>query len=148
MLAIINLDINFNLVKENRMKVTVNQRCVLLVILAMILIMALLKGMPQSTEVEHTGAKNPFLSTMHFNAKTLELEKYPKDSELGKPVRINSATAEEIANHLEGIGETIAQRIVAKRQKQGPFQNFEQLESVSGVGVAKIEANRERISFE
>lgn len=130
------------------MKVTVNQRCVLLVILAMMLIMALLKGIPQSTEVDHTGAKNPSVSTMHFNTKTLELEKYSENSDSDKPIRINSASAKEIANHLEGIGETIAQRIVAKRQKQGPFQNFEQLKSVSGVGVAKIEANKQRISFE
>ena len=48
------------------MKVTVNQRCVLLVIVAMILIMALLRGIPQSTKVENAGAKNPSLSTMHI----------------------------------------------------------------------------------
>ena len=81
------------------MKVTVNQRCVLLVIVAMILIMALLRGIPQSTKVEM--AKNPSLSTMHIDTKPLELEKSEDSTQTS--LRINSATA-EIANHLEGIG--------------------------------------------
>ena len=67
---------------------------------------------------------------------------------LHESIKINSASAKEIANKLEGIGEAIAQRIVRRREKQGPFQDFEQLKAVSGVGTAKIEANKQRISFE
>ena len=57
-------------------------------------------------------------------------------------------TAEEIAKNLKGIGVAIAQRIVLRGQQQGPYQNFDQLKAVSGVGVAKIVANRDKISFE
>jgi competence protein ComEA len=70
------------------------------------------------------------------------------DEEVHKEVLINSASAEEIAKNLKGIGVAIAQRIVLRRQQQGPYQNFDQLKAVSGVGVAKIEANRDKISFE
>jgi competence ComEA-like helix-hairpin-helix protein len=126
------------------MKVTVSQRRVLFVILAMALIVALLVAIMQSAEVEKTIAKTPPMVIKHQKNIKTNLE----HSGLDKPVKINSATAAEIANSLEGIGEAIAQRIVNKRQKQGPFQNFEQLKTVSGVGAAKIEANKQRISFD
>jgi competence ComEA-like helix-hairpin-helix protein len=130
------------------MKVTVNQRRVLLVILAMALIVALLVAIMQSAEVEKTIAKPPPIVISHQKNKPSELKTNLEHSGLDKPVKINSATAAEIATRLEGIGEAIAQRIVSKRQKQGPFQNFEQLKTVSGVGAAKIEANKQRISFD
>ena len=130
------------------MKVTVNQRSVLLVILAMIFVLALLRGIMQSSEVEQSITKPPPIAINHQKNKLPQSKTKRDDLGLDKPLRINSASAKEIANKLEGIGEAIAQRIVLRRQKQGPFQDFEQLKSVSGVGTAKIEANKQRISFE
>lgn len=130
------------------MNVSVNQRCVILVILAMIFVLALLKGVMQSAEVDEISS-----TQIQFTGSQPNLVKAkPTSPQVDKAsktlVLINSASAEEIAENLDGIGETIANRIIAQRQKQGPFQNFEQLKAVSGVGIAKIEANKQRISFD
>ena len=130
------------------MNVSVNQRCVILVILAMIFVLALLKGVMQSAEVDEISS-----TQIQFTASQPNLVKAkPTSPQVDKAsktlVLINSASAEEIAENLDGIGEAIANRIIAKRQKQGPFKNFEQLKAVSGVGIAKIEANKQRISFD
>ena len=130
------------------MNVSVNQRCVILVILAMIFVLALLKGVMQSAEVDEISS-----TQIQFTASQPKLVKAkptsPQVDRASKTlVLINSASAEEIAENLDGIGEAIANRIIAQRQKQGPFKNFEQLKAVSGVGIAKIEANKQRISFD
>ena len=130
------------------MNVSVNQRCVILVILAMIFVLALLKGVMQSAEVDEISS-----TQIQFTGSQPNLVKAkPTSPQVDKAsktlVLINSASAEEIAENLDGIGEAIANRIIAQRQKQGPFQNFEQLKAVSGVGIAKIEANKQRISFD
>ena len=140
------------------MNVTASQRCILLVILAIIFILALLKGVMQTAEIDElTSTKiQPFSDQVtKANPKPkLNLNPNPNpnkgatDEDVNKVVLINSASAEEIAKNLKGIGVAIAQRIVLRRQQQGPYQNFDQLKAVSGVGVAKIEANRDRISFD
>ena len=142
------------------MNVTASQRCILLVILAIIFILALLKGVMQTAEIDElTSTKiQPFSDQVtKANPKPkLNLNPNPNpnpnkgatDEDVNIVVLINSASAEEIAKNLKGIGVAIAQRIVLRRQQQGPYQNFDQLKAVSGVGVAKIEANRDRISFD
>ena len=54
-------------------------------------------------------------------------------------VNINEATAYELAS-LPGLGETLAERIVAYRQENGPFTSADQLKQVSGIGEKKWEA--------
>jgi competence protein ComEA len=129
------------------MKISVNQRCVLLVILAMIFVLTLLMGLNQSNEVEElSSTKLQFSDTQPVAIIPATKEKL--DTAVDKVVLINSASAEEIAQELDGIGQAIAKRIVTRRQTQGRFENFEQLKAVSGVGMAKIEVNRQRISFD
>ncbi|MFL2500050.1 MAG: ComEA family DNA-binding protein [Porticoccaceae bacterium] len=132
------------------MNVTASQRCILLVILAIIFILALLKGVMQTAEIDElTSTKiQPFSDQVTKAKPKLNPNKSATDEDVNKVVLINSASAEEIAKNLKGIGVAIAQRIVLRRQQQGPYQNFDQLKAVSGVGVAKIEANRDRISFD
>lgn len=130
------------------MNVTVNQRILLLVIFAIVFVLALVKGVMQSAEVDElTSTKLQFSHTQPALAATDSKDNL-MISATKQLVLINSASAEEIAGSLEGIGKVIAQRIVTRRQQQGPFQNYEQLKSVSGVGMAKIEANKGKISFE
>lgn len=43
---------------------------------------------------------------------------------------------------LEGIGETLAQRIVADRELHGPFRSIEDLSRVDGIGPKTIERLR------
>lgn len=59
-------------------------------------------------------------------------------------ININTAAAEEIAS-LNGIGEVIAERIVARREEKGPFESVEELTEISGIGEAKLDAIRDRI---
>lgn len=130
------------------MNVTINQRYIIIFLLAVIFVLALLKGLEQSKQVEELSSSKLQLA----DTQPVTIVSSPKPKQTGAKsnnlVLINSASAAEIAKSLEGIGEAIAQRIVLRRQKQGPFKNFEQLKTVSGVGEAKIEANKQRISFD
>lgn len=54
-------------------------------------------------------------------------------------VNINRATAEELQG-LPGIGEVMAERIVANRDAEGPFTSPEDVKRVSGIGDKKYEA--------
>lgn len=53
------------------------------------------------------------------------------------PVDLNTATAEEL-DTLPGIGESLARRIIAYREANGPFETLEELMEVSGIGPAKF----------
>lgn len=59
-------------------------------------------------------------------------------------VDINRATVEELTK-LQGVGEGLAQRIVAERQKNGPFKTTEDLMRVSGIGQKKFDQLKDNI---
>jgi competence protein ComEA len=46
---------------------------------------------------------------------------------------------------LNGIGEATAQKIIADREKNGPFSSVDDLTRVSGIGEKKLAALRESI---
>ena len=60
-------------------------------------------------------------------------------------VNINTATAQEISENLDGIGDTIAQRIVEYREQNGDFENIEEIKNVSGIGESKYENIKDAI---
>lgn len=55
-----------------------------------------------------------------------------------EPVNVNTATEEELIS-VEGIGPTLAQRIIAYREEHGPFRTIEELDNVKGIGPALLE---------
>lgn len=59
-------------------------------------------------------------------------------------VDINKATVDEFTK-LQGVGEGLAQRIVADRQKNGPFKTTEDLMRVSGIGQKKFDQLKDNI---
>jgi len=61
------------------------------------------------------------------------------------PININRASAKEF-DSLVGIGPVIARRIVEYRRVNGPFMAIEDLEKVSGIGSAKFEELKSKIS--
>ena len=61
------------------------------------------------------------------------------------PMDINSASAQEIAEVLSGVGPARAKAIVQYRQDNGPFTSIDQLTDVKGVGAKTIEKNKAMI---
>lgn len=56
-------------------------------------------------------------------------------------VNLNTASAQELTA-LPGIGETLAGRIVAHREENGPFVRIDQIMAVSGIGPGTYEKLR------
>lgn len=63
--------------------------------------------------------------------------------------RVNINTADQDAlMQLDGIGETLAARIIAYREAHGAFLTVEELLQVEGIGEKRLAAIRERIAVE
>jgi len=62
-------------------------------------------------------------------------------------VDINTASAEELAEAMNGVGIKKAQAIVQHRQEFGPFKSLEELLNVPGIGASLLERNRSRIKW-
>src|SRR4051794_29318007 len=60
-------------------------------------------------------------------------------------VHLSSATAEQL-DALDGIGPTLAARIVAYRSQHGGFRRVDDLSDVPGIGPAKLEALRAQVA--
>ena len=61
-------------------------------------------------------------------------------------ININTATAAEL-DKLPGVGPAMAKRIVEWRQANGPFQSGEDLKQVKGIGDAKYQKLKDKISW-
>lgn len=61
-------------------------------------------------------------------------------------VNINTASAQEMAEKLDGIGPSLAQRIVDYRNNNGMFKNIEEIKNVSGIGDKRFEAIKDKIT--
>lgn len=60
-------------------------------------------------------------------------------------VNVNTASAEELATLLKGIGIKKAQAIVDYREANGPFATIDDLTNVKGIGEATVRNNAGRI---
>jgi competence protein ComEA len=65
-----------------------------------------------------------------------------------QPVNVNSASAEEIAESLKGIGLSKAEAIVNYRDQHGLFKHVDELVNVKGIGIRTVDINREYIQLE
>ncbi|MEL7285471.1 MAG: helix-hairpin-helix domain-containing protein [Pseudomonadota bacterium] len=61
------------------------------------------------------------------------------------PVNINTASAEEIAASLKGVGIAKARAIVAHRNSNGPFKTKASLAEVKGIGERTVALNEKDI---
>lgn len=96
---------------------------------------------PQIQKTEHSYANTPS-SDLADNTSDKTAIELPD-----APVNINTADAALLAT-LPGIGETIAQRIIAYREDFGDFESIEELLYVDGIGEAKLEELRSLIVIE
>jgi len=62
-------------------------------------------------------------------------------------VSINTATAEEFAKVMNGVGMKKAQAIISYREELGQFTDIEQLREVPGIGAALFERNKDRLKL-
>ncbi len=77
------------------------------------------------------------VTTLSAESKTEE-EENRLLSEIGDKININTATESELML-LDDIGETIAKRIIEKREELGGFTALEQLLEVKGIGEKLFE---------
>ena len=72
---------------------------------------------------------------------------FPPKVELAaaEQVNINTASAEEIAAALNGVGLSKAQMIVDYREQNGPFAHIDELVNVKGIGLRTVDKNRDAI---
>ena len=85
------------------------------------------------------------LSWTPFSWATEVTEKTQVTQEAQETLDINTATVQEIASVLTGVGPVKAEAIVALRKALGGFTDIEQLLEVKGIGSATIERIRELI---
>tara|TARA_B100001057_G_scaffold461845_1_gene514276 strand:- start:53 stop:397 length:345 start_codon:yes stop_codon:yes gene_type:complete len=59
-----------------------------------------------------------------------------------EPVNINLASAEVLADSVQGAGLATAHRIFEYPEAHGPFEHIDELASVQGIGSTTVEKNR------
>jgi len=64
----------------------------------------------------------------------------------GERINLNTSSRSEL-EELPGIGPTLAERIIAYREKKGGFSSVEELKQVSGIGEKKFEEIRDMIEI-
>ncbi|HBR7659706.1 TPA: helix-hairpin-helix domain-containing protein [Klebsiella pneumoniae] len=75
-------------------------------------------------------------------SSSAKAEAVPGESDNGATkVSINRASAEQLAQALNGVGLKKAQAIVSYREEYGPFKTLDDLKQVPGMGSALVERN-------
>ncbi|MCD9748956.1 helix-hairpin-helix domain-containing protein [Klebsiella pneumoniae] len=75
-------------------------------------------------------------------SSSAKAEAVPGESDIGATkVSINRASAEQLAQALNGVGLKKAQAIVSYREEYGPFKTLDDLKQVPGMGSALVERN-------
>ena len=69
----------------------------------------------------------------------------PAQSAAGEKLDLNTATAAQL-EALPGIGEMRAQRIIAYRAANGPFEDADDIMEVPGIGAGKYEQIRDSVT--
>lgn len=84
------------------------------------------------------------MQTAPTAAATAPTQTVPEET-VSFPVNINTADADTLAT-LPGIGQVLAERIVAYRRQNGSFRAIEEITNVEGIGEKKAEAILELIT--
>lgn len=61
---------------------------------------------------------------------------------IAAPVNVNTASSDEIAAALNGVGQKKAAAIVSYREQNGAFTTVEELTNVKGIGDKLLEKNK------
>ncbi|MBU2965128.1 ComEA family DNA-binding protein [Amphritea sp. 2_MG-2023] len=63
-------------------------------------------------------------------------------------VNINTASADTLAEVLQGVGPAKAKAIIEYRETNGPFKTIDELANVRGIGDATVAKNLQSIAVE
>ncbi|EKS7427038.1 helix-hairpin-helix domain-containing protein [Enterobacter cancerogenus] len=77
--------------------------------------------------------------------KATDADKSAEDD--GTRVSINSASAEDLARAMNGVGLKKAQAIVSYREEYGPFKTLDDLKQVPGMGSSLVERNLSHLTL-
>lgn len=72
----------------------------------------------------------------------------PQMSSQAPRLNLNKADAPTLQTHLNGIGKSKAEAIVAYREAHGPFASIDELLEIKGIGSALLERNRDKLTLE
>ena len=102
------------------------------------------------TTVPIGSSRNPVSATTHsMDITTVSTTGSPRTTVSSNvptgPVNINTASREELMR-LNGIGETLASRIIEYREQHGGFDSVEELMEVKGIGEKRFEKIRDDIT--
>ena len=101
-------------------------------------------GMAQTALAAEPVAKSQATQTKAENSGAAQskatLPAKASDDE-GTRVSIKSASAEDLARVMNGVGLKKAQAIVSYREEYGPFKTVEDLKQVPGMGSSLVERN-------
>ncbi|CNJ05212.1 ComEA family DNA-binding protein [Yersinia aldovae] len=78
------------------------------------------------------------------NPKTIAA--HPTENQTNQ-INVNSASAEQLAQFLSGIGRKKAEAIVNYREQFGPFSDAEQLLEIPGIGPSFLERNSNKLKM-
>jgi competence protein ComEA len=87
-----------------------------------------------------------WLKLSRWGQQPVEVERLPS-GHYQYMLDVNDATWVEWAQ-FEGIGETLAKRIVADRQSRGPFRSIDDVARVKGIGPRKLADMRPHLTIE
>lgn len=63
-------------------------------------------------------------------------------------VDVNTATAEELAEGLYGVGDAKARAIIEYREEHGDFEHIDELINVRGIGLRTVDRNRDNLDLD
>lgn len=63
-------------------------------------------------------------------------------------VDVNTATAEQLAEALTGVGPAKARAIIEYREQHGEFEHIDELVNVRGIGLRTLDRNRDKIDLD
>ncbi|MCI0747482.1 MAG: helix-hairpin-helix domain-containing protein [Verrucomicrobia subdivision 3 bacterium] len=86
------------------------------------------------------GTEKEFRAVLEYLVKNFPAEEVPK-------INVNKATAIQLESGLS-LKRSQAAAVIQYREKNGDFKSIEDLKKIPGVDAAKIEAKKDRLTFE